>query len=103
MTGDRLPPNSFRLYHRDTPATRCLYPAVANERQSRVQTAQWKIRVVTGPVSADAEELIDSWTQDDYSAGFGIKDANESPTRPASPSASSTAATPAICACPRRR
>jgi hypothetical protein len=51
---------------------------VINERFSRTQNAPWPRRVVTGPVGADAEEFISSWTQDDYSGGFGILDANES-------------------------
>jgi hypothetical protein len=74
----RLPPNSIRLYHRGTPAGHDLYPVVINERFSRTQNAPWPRRVVTGPVGADAEEFISSWTQDDYSGGFGILDANES-------------------------
>ncbi len=73
-----LPPNAIRLYHRDTPAGRDLYQVVSGERVSRVQTGAFERRVTTGPVSADAEQLISSWAQDDYSGGFGIKDGNES-------------------------
>lgn len=73
----RLPPNSFRIYHSDTVAGRDLYPGQVNARNERVQTATWKLRTVSGPTSADGDELIDTWAQDDYSAGFGIKDANE--------------------------
>ena len=74
----KLPANHFRLWTRDTPANRQLYPGKLGERIPRTQTATWDRRVVTGPVSADAEALISSWTQDDYSGGFGIKDGNES-------------------------
>jgi len=73
-----LPANHFRLWTRDTPEGRQLYPGKLGERIPRTQTGGWERRVVTGPVSADAESLISSWTQDDYSGGFGIKDGNES-------------------------
>jgi hypothetical protein len=73
-----LPANHFRLWTRDIPENRQLYPGKLGERVPRTQTATWDRRVVTGPVSADAESLISSWTQDDYSGGFGIKDGNES-------------------------
>jgi hypothetical protein len=74
----RLPPNSIRLWHQDTAEGDDLYPIVPNERTSRTQTGTWAIRVVDGPTSADSEQFLASWTQDDYSAGFGIEDANES-------------------------
>ncbi len=74
----RLPPNSIRLYTSATERGKDLYPVVPGERASRVQTAAWDRRMVTGPVGADAEQLISSWTQDDYSGGFGIIDGNES-------------------------
>lgn len=74
----RLTPNTFRLYTSDTPPGHDLYPGKTGERVPRTQTGTWDRRVVTGPVSADAESLISSWTQDDYSGGFGIEDGNES-------------------------
>jgi sugar lactone lactonase YvrE len=74
----RLPTNAFRLYTSETPAGHDLYPGKIGERVPRTQTGAWERRVVTGPVAADAETLISSWTQDDYSGGFGIKDGNES-------------------------
>lgn len=73
----RLPPNAFRLYTSATPAGHDLYPGKVGERVPRTQTGTWDRRVLTGPVSADAEALISSWSQDDYSGGFGIKDGNE--------------------------
>jgi hypothetical protein len=73
----RLPPNSFRLYTSTTPSGHDLYPGQIGQRVARTQSGVLERRVVTGPVSADAESLISSWTQDDYSGGFGIKDGNE--------------------------
>lgn len=73
----RLEGNTIRLYTRDTERGKDIYPTLQNERVPRTQNATWPRRVVTGPVSADAEEFLASWTQDDYSGGFGILDANE--------------------------
>jgi hypothetical protein len=73
----RLPPNAFRLYTSSTPSGHDLYPGQIGQRVARTQSGVLERRVVTGPVSADAESLISSWTQDDYSGGFGIKDGNE--------------------------
>jgi hypothetical protein len=73
----KLPPNTIRLWHQDTPTGHDLYPVVLGERIPRTQTATWALRVVDGPTSADSEQLMSSWTQDDYSGGFGIEDANE--------------------------
>ncbi len=64
-----LRPNTIRLYTRDTPEGRDIYPVMTNERIPRTQTSTWPRRVVTGPVSADSEEYLSSWTQDDYSGG----------------------------------
>ena len=73
----RLAANAIRLYTSETAAGLDLYPGKIGERVPRTQTSVWERRVVTGPVSADAESLLSSWTQDDYSGGFGIVDANE--------------------------
>jgi hypothetical protein len=73
----RNPNSSVLIYEKDTLPGRDVYVTVSNERIKRLSLSTWERRVVNGSPSADAEEFISSWTQDDYSGGIGIEDANE--------------------------
>lgn len=77
MVVRRSPALSVLIYERDTPSDRMVYPVVTAERYKRTSLATWERRVVSGAPDADAEEIISSWTQKDYSGGIGIEDANE--------------------------
>jgi hypothetical protein len=74
----RSPNYTVLIYTRDTPSNHTSYPVVWAERVRRTSLSTWERRVVYGGPSIDAEEIISSWVQDDYSGGIGIQDANES-------------------------
>lgn len=72
-----LPANWIRLYDRDTVGDEDLYELVPDQQITNQQLATWERPAVIGAAAANPEEIISGWSQDDWSGGFGIEDADE--------------------------
>src|SRR5690349_19707056 len=72
-------PNGFvRLYDRRTPEGKREFLLDKQVRLPETRNAQWDRPALTGAPSAEGDEFLASFAQNDLSAGFGIKDADES-------------------------
>lgn len=77
MAPQLIEENMVRLWTRETVPGEDLYHLDLSARSKRQQLATWERPAVTGPTSANPEEIISGWAQDDWSGGFGIEDADE--------------------------
>jgi hypothetical protein len=69
-------PNQVRIYNRLS-GNDDLYEVDTQSMQLIQQLATWERPSVIGSGAANPEEIISSWSQDDWSGGYGIEDADE--------------------------
>ena len=72
-----LPANWVRLYSRETAGDEDLFELAPEQQVSDQQLATWERPSIIGSSQANPEEIISGWSQDDWSGGFGIEDADE--------------------------
>jgi hypothetical protein len=69
--------NQVRIFTRSTVPGEDLYEVDTTSMQIIQQLATWERPAVIGSGVANPEEIISSYSQDDWSGGFGIEDADE--------------------------